>query len=299
MSETTYEERREEMLESLGLERQDLLNDARYRLRVLQMLKDKMPSEFKRVKSVSMNNDCYYEITDFYLNGSDTLELSFIITATCNVIGSYSGSSSGANYSLYASTSNVSYLRYYNGTYNSMFEADKRYDVVITPTGTKGFKYNSTWDELEFTTSRPLCIGTTRSNLTTSAKMKGTFYGDITVTDKDGNDRFHGIPCIREEDGVVGYFDTVTEKFYEPVGTNPTTEDLTEEDIYDEYGIDKADILVEERFRLRVLEAFGKVGVVDMTNIDTDEDDSEEEDTDMDLITVIPEQTVTLTDRII
>lgn len=180
-----------------------------------------LPDGYKRVKSLTMNNDCYYEIEDFYLNGSDTLEFSFLITSTCNVIGSYSGSSSGANYSLYASTSNVSYLRYYSGTYNSMFEEDKRHNVVITPTGTKGFKYNSTWDELEFTTTRPLCIGTTRSNLTTSAKMKGTFFGNIIVKDANGI-RFKGVPCVRLSDDIAGYYDTVSKTFYEPNGTNPT-----------------------------------------------------------------------------
>lgn len=180
-----------------------------------------LPDGYKRVKSLTMDNDCYYEIEDLYLNGSDTLEFSFLITATCNVLGSYSGSSAGPNYSVYASTSNVSYLRYGSNNYNSMFEASKRYDVVITPTGTKGFKYNSTWDELEFTTTRPLCIGTTRSNLTTSAKMKGTFYGNIIVKDANGI-RFKGIPCVRLSDDVPGYYDTVSETFYEPNGTNPT-----------------------------------------------------------------------------
>lgn len=180
-----------------------------------------LPEGYKRVKSLTMNNDCYYEIEDFYLTGADTLEFSFSITATCNVIGSYSGSSSGANYSLYASTSNVSYLRYYSGTYNSMFEANERHNVVITPTGTRGFKYNSAWDELEFTTTKPMCIGTTRSNLTTSAKMKGTFFGNIIVKDANGI-RFKGVPCIRTADNAVGYYDTVSETFYEPNGTPPT-----------------------------------------------------------------------------
>lgn len=182
---------------------------------------EKLPDGYKKVRSLTMDNDCYYEIEDLYLNGSDTLEFSFLITATCNVLGSYSGSSAGPNYSVYASTSNVSYLRYGSNNYNSMFEANKRYDVVITPTGTKGFKYNSTWDELEFITTKPLCIGTTRSNLTTSAKMKGTFFGNIIVKDANGT-RFKGIPCVRLSDDVVGYYDVISETFYEPNGTNPT-----------------------------------------------------------------------------
>lgn len=185
---------------------------------------DKLPSGYKKVKSLTMNNDCYYEIEDFYLKGSDTLKFSCSITSTCNALGSYSGSSSGPNYSVYASTSNVSYLRYGSSNYNSMFDADTRYNVTITPTGSHGMKYPSTWEEVEFTTSRPFCIGTTASAITTSAKMKGTFFGNIIVKDADGI-RFKGIPCVRESDDVAGYYDMISATFYEPIGTNPTVEE--------------------------------------------------------------------------
>lgn len=181
-----------------------------------------LPSDYKRVKSLTMDNNCYYLITDFYLKGSDTLKFSASITSTCNVIGSYSGSGSGANYSLYATTSGGSYLRYYSGTYNSKMLANKRYNISITPTGSHGMEIESTWTELDFTTSRPFCIGTTLAT-STSAKLKGTFYGNITVEDADGL-RFKGIPCIRLSDDVVGYYDTVSETFYEPIGTNPVTD---------------------------------------------------------------------------
>ena len=178
-----------------------------------------LPDGYKRVKSLTMNNDCYYEIEDFFLHGSDTLELSCLITATCNVIGAFK--SGGPNYSLYASTSNVSYLRFNNTNYNSMFEANKRYDIQITPTGSLGMKYPSTWSEQEFTTANPMCIGTTASGITTSAKMKGTFFGNIIVQDDNGL-RFKGIPCVRLTDNVAGYYDTVSKTFYEPNGTSPT-----------------------------------------------------------------------------
>lgn len=183
---------------------------------------DKLPSGYKRVKSLTMNNDCYYEIPDFYLKGSDTLKFSCLITSTCNALGAYK--SGGPNYSVYASTSNVSYLRYGSNNYNSMFEANKRYDITITPTGSHGMKYESTWEEAEFTTANPLCIGTTASSLTTSAKMKGTFFGNIIVKDANGI-RFKGIPCVRESDDVAGYYDIVSETFYEPIGTSPTVEE--------------------------------------------------------------------------
>lgn len=183
-----------------------------------------LPEGYKKVKSLTMNNDCYYEIEDFYLNGSDTLVFSCLITSTCNVLGAYSGSSSGPNYSVYASTSNVSYLRYGSNNYNSQFDANKRYDITITPTGSHGMKHESTWEEAEFTTLRPFCIGTTAASLTTSAKMKGTFFGNIIVKDANGI-RFKGIPCVRLSDDAVGYYDTVSETFYEPNGTNPTYEE--------------------------------------------------------------------------
>ena len=54
--------------------------------------------------------------------------------------------------------------------------------------------------------------------------MKGTFYGEIIVKDSEGI-RFKGIPCVRKSDDVVGYYDLVTETFYEPIGTNPTYEE--------------------------------------------------------------------------
>ena len=181
-----------------------------------------LPSGYKRVRSLTMNNDCYYEIEEFYLKGSDTLSFSCSITANCNVIGAYK--SGGPNYSLYASTSNVSYLRFNNSNYNSMLEANKRYDIKITPTGSLGMEYPSTWSEQEFTTANPMCIGTTASAITTSAKMRGTFYGNIIVKDADGL-RFKGIPCVRESDDAVGYYDVISGTFYEPIGTTPTVEE--------------------------------------------------------------------------
>ena len=171
----------------------------------------KLPDGYKKVIGFSCNNNAMWEISDFYIKGTDTLRFSCSITATSNVIGSYSGSSSGANYSIYASTSNVSYLRYYNTNYNSQFDVDTRYDIVMTPTGTHGMKRDSEWETVDFTTTRPFCVGTTAVNITTSAKLKGNLYGDIIV---DG--RLHLVPCERVADGVLGYYDLIGETFYEP-----------------------------------------------------------------------------------
>lgn len=177
----------------------------------LRMVDDELPIAYKRVLGFACNNNAMWEIPDFYIKGTDTLRVSFSITATSNLIGSYSGSTSGPNYSIYASTSNVNYLRYYNTNYNSQFDADTRYDIVMTPTGTHGMKKDSEWETVDFTTERPFCIGTTAANITTSAKLKGNLYGDIIV---DG--RLHLVPCERISDNVLGYYDTISDTFYEP-----------------------------------------------------------------------------------
>ena len=130
----------------------------------LKMVDDELPSAYKRVKGFSMNDNCYWKFTDFKLNGSDTLRFSFSCTASCNVIGAYSGSASGNNYSLYTATGGGNYLRYKGGAYNSGIDADTRYDVVITPTGSTGMKTDSTWTALEFTTTTDFCVGTTSTS---------------------------------------------------------------------------------------------------------------------------------------
>lgn len=184
---------------------------------------DKLPSGYKRVKSLTMNNDCYYEITGLHLKGSDTIKFACSITGACNVIGTYSGLSL-PNYDLYATTIDSNYLRYYMSTYNSRLLANKRYDITLTPTGSHGMEIDSEWEEAEFVCeNRVFYIGATQAG-GTSAKMKGTFFGNIIVKDANGI-RFKGIPCVRETDDIVGYYDIVSETFYEPNGTSPTVEE--------------------------------------------------------------------------
>lgn len=184
----------------------------------LTAVDDYLPTGYKRVQGFSVNDDCYWRLTDFKLNGSDTLRFAFSVTAACNVIGAYSGSASGNNLSLYVAISGTGkYLRYKDGAYNSVIDTDTRYDVAITPTGSVGMKTDSTWDELSFTTTTDFCIGTT-STSTSSAKLKGSLFGNITV---DG--RLDLVPCERISDGVLGYYDLVGESFYAPTSGTPTS----------------------------------------------------------------------------
>ena len=180
----------------------------------LKMVDDELPSGYKRVLGFTCDNNAVWEITDFHLQGADTVRISFSVNAACNVWGCYQGADATDNYDLYASTSSGSkYFRYGNGTYLSYWSPDdlgERFDVVYTPTGSSGMPQDSTWSPLTFTSENNLLIGST--TLTgTSAKLKGNLYGNFVV---DG--RLKLIPCERVSDGVLGYYDTYSETFYEP-----------------------------------------------------------------------------------
>ena len=174
----------------------------------LKMVDDELPTGYKRVLGFKMNNNSYWEIADFPLYGSDTLRFSFDANDGCNVLGAYSGSASGNNYSLYVST-NSNYLRYKSGAYNSAIDYDKRYDVELAPTGSSGMKVDSTWTAQTFTTPTNLCIGTTAKSAS-SAKLKGNLYGNIEIV---GRAKF--VPCERVSDNALGYYDTIGKAFYE------------------------------------------------------------------------------------
>lgn len=180
----------------------------------LKLVDDELPTGYKRVLGFTCDNNAVWEITDFHLKGSDTVRISFSVTAGCNVFGCYQGADATDNYDLYVSTSSGSkYFRYGGGTYLSYWSPDdlgQRFDVVYTPNGSQGMPQDSTWSPLTFTSENNLLIGST--TLTgTSAKLKGNIYGNFVV---DG--RLKLIPCERVSDGVLGYYDTYTATFHEP-----------------------------------------------------------------------------------
>lgn len=182
-------------------------------LQAAALAQPELPAEYERVKGFSMNNNCYFVIDGFKLKGSDTLRFSFSASDACNVLGCYQGTSSTDNYSLYVSTSG-SYLRYNGGTYDSSITADERYDVTITPTGSTGMKKNSTWTAKTFTSANDLCIGTT-STTASSAKLKGSLYGNIEIAG-----RLKLVPC--KKGTALGYYDTYSKTFYAPASGTPT-----------------------------------------------------------------------------
>jgi hypothetical protein len=187
---------------------------------VLEFQDSELPSEYRRVLGYACDNDVLWQITDFHLRGSDTIRISFSVTAACNVFGCYQGTDATDNYDLYVSaTSGSRYLRYGDGTYLSYWSSanmGQRFDVVFTPTGTSGMPQDSTWAPMTFESANNLLLAAT--TLTgTSSKLRGNLYGSFVV---DG--RLKLIPCERVSDGVLGYYDTYTGTFYEPTGT-PTS----------------------------------------------------------------------------
>lgn len=176
-----------------------------------------VPSEYRRLTGIVFNSNVYYE-APFKLEGSDTLRFSFSIDKACNVIGCYSTASADNNYSLYASgANNAKYMRYNGGTYNSSISLDTRYDVEINPTGTTGFKTDSTWKQKDFITDDNMLIGST-SVSASSLKLDGIMYGNIEVVNKG-----LFIPVERISDGVIGYYEAMSGTFLENQGTRTPT----------------------------------------------------------------------------
>lgn len=180
-----------------------------------------LPDGYKRVLGFDFSSNCYYVIDNFKLTSNDTVKFSFSVDKACNVFGCYTTTDATTNYSLYMTTStNGKYLRYGSGTYASYIASSnfgKRYDVVITPTGSQGMPTNDTWEKGSFTCVSDLCIGTTSPGAT-SAKLDGCIYGDFIVVGK-----LKLIPCERISDGVLGYYDKYSETFYAPETGTPTS----------------------------------------------------------------------------
>ena len=83
----------------------------------------------------------------------------------------------------------------------------------MSGTGTSGMPTDSSWTQLSFTGTETFCIGNTATD-STSTKLVGNLYGDVVV---DG--KFYGIPCKRTSDNKLGYYDVVSETFFEPIGS--------------------------------------------------------------------------------
>lgn len=177
------------------------------------MWQEDLPVFYTRIGGITFDGDIYY-ITEQELTGADTLKFTYEATgsAGCNVIGSYkSTASSSHNRSFYHAGS--AYIRYYNGLYRASFNYNTKYEVSFGPTS---FVANGTtkasWATKTYACEDPMYIGMLPNSA--SASLTGSFYGNIEVV---GKAVF--IPCIRNIDNAIGYYDMARQTFLSKQGT--------------------------------------------------------------------------------
>lgn len=183
---------------------------------VLKLVDDELPVGFKRLASIKFDGDFWYE-TGEVMTGDDDVTMTLDDTSTSgqNVFGSYNGTSSETkNFSLYlygnGSSSNC-YLRYGGQLLRPRFGSGER-TITFGKSGTSGFSVDVTAEPDTFTTVAAAYIGMLPNS--SSPAYTGSIIGNILV-----GTRLKWIPCERESDGVVGYYEAVKSVFLEPVGT--------------------------------------------------------------------------------
>lgn len=187
---------------------------------VLKLVDDELPAGFKRLESIRFDGDFWYD-TGEVMTGDDDVTMTLDDTSTTgqNVFGSYNGTSSGTkNFSLFlygnGSSSNC-YLRYGGQLLRPRFGSGER-TITFGKSGTSGFYTDVTAEPDTFTTVAGAFIGMLPHS--SSPAYTGSIVGNILV-----GTRLKWIPCERESDGVVGYYEAVKGVFLEPVGTGSPT----------------------------------------------------------------------------
>lgn len=178
---------------------------------------DELPSGYKRITGIKFDGDFWYE-TGEALTGDDNVTITLDDTASSgqNVFGSYNGTSSGKkNFSLYiygGSSTSGSYLRYGEQLDRPKLGSGLR-TITFGKSGTSGFQTDVSAPTPDtFTTPANTYIGMLPHS--SSPAYTGSIIGNILV-----GTRLKWIPCERESDGVVGYYEAVNGVFLEPTGT--------------------------------------------------------------------------------
>ena len=183
-----------------------------------------LPEEYTRLVSITFDGDVWYETGEVMTGNDDvTLTLANTVSTGQNVFGSYNGTTAGAkNFSLYlyggGSTSNC-YLRYGEQLLRPRYGSGKR-TITFGKSGTSGFLTDVTATPETFTTDAQAYIGMLPNS--SSPAYTGTIVGEIHV-----GTRLQWVPCKREADGVIGYYEMTKRKFIEPSGSGtPTGEEI-------------------------------------------------------------------------
>lgn len=174
---------------------------------------DEVPAGYKRLLGITFDSNIRYE-TGEALTGDDdvTMTLDNLSSSGKNVFGSYNGAN-GKNFSLYiyGSASTGSYFRFGDQLKRPKYGTGKR-TITFGKSGTSGFDSDSDVTPDEFTTPANVYIGMLPNS--SSAAYAGDIIGSIIVSN-----RLEWIPCERESDGVIGYYEKYNGNFLEPVGS--------------------------------------------------------------------------------
>ena len=179
---------------------------------------DELPIGYRRLASVSFDGDAYYN-TGEKLNGEDVvkLELSGTSSSGQNVFGCYAGTSAGTkNFSLYlygAGSSSNSYFRYGEQLLRPRYGSGRR-SITFGKGGTDGFASDVSADPEVFVTDSDAWIGMLPNS--SSPAFSGNIWGSIEV-----GTRLEWIPCERQADGVVCYYEKHTNTVLEPNNGTP------------------------------------------------------------------------------
>lgn len=180
----------------------------------LVALDDELPAGYKRLLGITFDGNFHYK-TGEALAGSDdvTMTLDNIASSGKNVFGSYNGAND-KNFSLYiyGSSTSGSYFRYGDQLKRPKYGGTGRRTITFGASGTTGFAENSEVTPDEFTTPENTYIGMLPNS--SSAAFTGDIVGSILVSN-----RLEWIPCERESDGAIGYYEKYNRNFIAPSGS--------------------------------------------------------------------------------
>ena len=180
---------------------------------------DELPEGYRRITGIKFDGNFYYD-TGMTLTGDDEVTMTLANTSTGgqNVFGSYNGGNK-PNFSLFiygGGANNNSYFRYGTQLLRPRFGSNER-TITLSGAGTIGFQTDaSTRGPEEFETEATAYIGMLPNS--SSPGYTGSIIESIADYNSATGDLRTWIPCEREEDGVIGYFDMLYYQFLEPIG---------------------------------------------------------------------------------
>lgn len=180
----------------------------------LVAIDDELPAGYKRLLGITFDGNIRY-VTGEALTGDDdvTMTLNNISSSGKNLFGSYNGAND-KNFSMYiyGSSSSGSYFRYGDQLKRPKYGGTGQRTITFGKSGTSGFADDSDVTPDEFTTPANTYIGMLPNS--TSAAFSGDIVGSILVSN-----RLEWIPCERESDGVIGYYERFNGNFIAPTGS--------------------------------------------------------------------------------